>query len=602
MSNNDSMNGDEIEWRSWGADAFDEAAVKDLPIILDIGAVWCHWCHVMDTGIPGDALHTGTYSNRDVQQRINNNFIPIKVDNDKRPDVNARYNMGGWPTTAFLTPTGEIIYGETYVTPDRMVGLLDHIAKIWKTQKQQIVQKLSESQISKDSRSDETHERSEISPDIIQTVVTAIKHQFDSMFGGFGTQPKFPHPAALQFALDEFQRTNDSELANIVSKTLSAMAQGGMYDQFAGGFFRYSTTRDWSVPHYEKMLEDNARLIPVYCSAAALLNDQKYLDTVRSVEQWLFSDMLDPNSGAFSGSMDADQEEIYYGEPLSVRATMPTPYIDRTIYANWNCLVVSALTAHYKVDSEPKLLAAAVRCFEHVRRNLSTRLSDGSVMVTHYISIDEPGCGGLLTEQTSFADAALDLYEVSGDNDYLDSAIASARYMITELWPDHSKPFQDCPADPNALGALSKPHSDMSENANAILMLIRLHTLTHDSQYSAAAKHISAMYSEQVSSQSYFASQYARATRLLLSPPLHVVIAGDETSENALSARNLVWSLCLPGVVAVFAHQAVGGTAAYPVLAGSEFAAYICTGDRCLAPVTDRTELLAQLRIAGSTR
>ena len=124
-----------IPWREWGEDAFAEAKAQDKPVLLDIGAVWCHWCHVMDTGIPGDPVHTGTYTNPEVQKRIADGFIPIKVDNDRRPDINARYNMGGWPTTAFLTPDGDTLYGETYVPPPRMVALLDYIADLYHNRK-----------------------------------------------------------------------------------------------------------------------------------------------------------------------------------------------------------------------------------------------------------------------------------------------------------------------------------------------------------------------------------------------------------------------------------------------------------------------------------
>ena len=161
------------------------------------------------------------------------------------------------------------------------------------------------------------------------------------MYGGFGTQPKFPHPDALRLVLEEYHRTQDPALREIAEKTLHGMADGGMYDKFAGGFFRYSTTRDWSVPHFEKMLEDNAKLTSVYALASQVLNDPYYLDVVKTAHAWLLTDMRDPETGAFAGSQDADAEEAYYGQPLSVRATLPTPFIDRTVYTGWNALMVS---------------------------------------------------------------------------------------------------------------------------------------------------------------------------------------------------------------------------------------------------------------------
>ena len=307
-----------IPWREWGDDAFAEARAQDKPVLLDIGAVWCHWCHVMDTGIPGDPDHTGTYSNPEVQKRILDGFIPIKVDNDRRPDINARYNMGGWPTTAFLTPDGDTLYGETYVPPPRMVALLDYIADLYRNSKESILEQAA--QMRAQRAESEALTASDLNPDTTATVIAAIKRNFDFAYGGFGSQPKFPHPDALRLTLEEYARTQDPELRVIAEKTLHGMADGGMYDQFAGGFFRYSTTRDWSIPHFEKMLEDNAKLTSVYALASQVLDDPYYMEVVKTAHKWLLTDMRDPETGAFAGSQDADKEEAYYGQPLSVRA------------------------------------------------------------------------------------------------------------------------------------------------------------------------------------------------------------------------------------------------------------------------------------------
>ena len=220
MSNHSS-----ISWREWGEDAFAEAKAADKPILLDIGAVWCHWCHVMDTGIPGDPVHTGTYSDPAVQERIAKNFIPIKVDNDRRPDINARYNMGGWPTTAFLTPDGDTLYGETYVAPSRMVGLLDYMANVYADQKDQIAEQAAE--MREQRAKSEALTPSELDPNTTANVLKSIAGQFDPVYGGFGSQPKFPHPDALRLVLEEYARTQDPAQREIAEKTLHGMADGG---------------------------------------------------------------------------------------------------------------------------------------------------------------------------------------------------------------------------------------------------------------------------------------------------------------------------------------------------------------------------------------
>ena len=429
-----------IAWREWGDEAFAEAQAEDKPVLLDIGAVWCHWCHVMDDGIPGDPVHTGTYSTPAVQQRISENFIPIKVDNDRRPDINARYNMGGWPTTAFLTPDGDTLYGETYVTPSRMIGLLDHIADVYQNGKEQIRNQAAEMRQQK--AESERLSPSLLDPDTTEIVLTAIRRNFDPQFGGFGSQPKFPHPDALRLTLERCAATGDPALREIAAKTLRGMADGGMYDRYAGGFFRYSTTRDWSVPHFEKMLEDNAKLTSVYCLAAQVLNDPYYLDVVKSAQDWLLSDMRDAETGAFAGSQDADKEEAYYGEPLSVRATLPTPYIDRTIYTGWNALMVSALVGRYKITGEDEILQAAHKLLKLLCEDMSICYGDVndedetqiSLALYHYrFEGKAQGSMGLLSDQICFMSAALDVYEVTAENANLQRAREAANFVLIAL-------------------------------------------------------------------------------------------------------------------------------------------------------------------------
>jgi len=417
MSDQHSEHGN-IPWREWGDEAFAEAKAQDKPVLLDIGAVWCHWCHVMDTGIPGDPDHTGTYSNPEVQKRIADGFIPIKVDNDRRPDINARYNMGGWPTTAFLTPDGDALYGETYVPPPRMVALLDYISDLYRNSNDTILEQAA--QMRRQRADSEALTASDLDPDTTATVITAIKRNFDPVHGGFTSssgsgQPKFPHPDALRLTLEEYARTGDPELRAVAEKTLHGMADGGMYDQFAGGFFRYSTTRDWSVPHFEKMLEDNAKLTSVYALASQVLDDPHYLEVVKTAQNWLMTDMRDPKTGAFAGSQDADKEEAYYGKPLAVRATLPTPFIDRTVYTGWNALMVSALVARYKMTGESDILEAAQKAFSFFGPSKALHEDYGVGLVHCYVGGEPQEVVGLLIDQTPALQAALDLYEATAD-------------------------------------------------------------------------------------------------------------------------------------------------------------------------------------------
>ena len=521
-----------IPWREWGEDAFAEALAQDKPVLLDIGAVWCHWCHVMDGGIPGDPVHTGTYSDPEVQKRIQANFIPIKVDNDRRPDINARYNMGGWPTTAFLTPQGDTLYGETYITPPRMVGLLDYIADLYRNDKDSILEQATK--MREQRAQSEALSPSDLDSGTTTTVIAAIQRSFDPVYGGFGSQPKFPHPDTLRLVLEEYARTSDPKLREIAEKTLHGMADGGMYDQFAGGFFRYSTTRDWSIPHFEKMLEDNAKLTSVYALAAQVLDDSYYLDVVKSAQNWLLSEMRDPETGAFAGSQDADKEEAYYGQPLTVRATLPTPFIDRTVYTGWNALIVSALVARYKVTGEYEIINAALKTFQFFEKHLDAsddphliNLAGGgenilaryTILYHFYANGKAQGSAGLLMDQVTFINAALELHEVTGNIYYNSVASEAIAYVLDFLEDKENGGFFDIAPDPNAIGELSRPKKEIGDNAEAVLALIHLPGL--------AAHRALKLFADKYADFGYFSSSYARAVDAVRSPGLHITIVGE---------------------------------------------------------------------------
>ena len=584
----------QIPWREWGIDAFAEAKAADKPILLDIGAVWCHWCHVMDTGIPGDPVHTGTYSSPDVQERILKNFIPIKVDNDRRPDINARYNMGGWPTTAFLTPDGDTLYGETYVDPKRMVGLLDHMTNIYANQKDEIAAQTAE--MREQRAASEALTPSEFDPNTTATVLKSIAGQFDSIYGGFGTQPKFPHPDALRLVLEEYARTLDPKLREVAEKTLHGMADGGMYDQFAGGFFRYSTTRDWSVPHFEKMLEDNAKLTSVYALASQVLGDPYYLEVVKTAHAWLLSDVRDPETGAFAGSQDADAEEAYYGQPLDVRASLPTPFIDRTVYTNWNALMVSSLVARYKITGEAEILEAAQKLFLFMLYYM-TRHDPGDtglLLIRHFSAENgQESSSGLLSDQVTFMNAAFDIHEAdkAASRHALDGAIKSAEYMLEMLEDKLDGGFFDLAPDPDAIGDLARPKKDIGENADAALALIRLSGFTEKAKYRQAAERALKLFADKYADYGYFSSSYARAVAAATAPGLHITIVGDNDGAETRELQHAAWGFVAPAKTVETLTPVEAETRGLPADNGGQAYATVCVGTVCFAPVTGAAEL-----------
>ncbi|HTA25740.1 MAG TPA: thioredoxin domain-containing protein [Terriglobales bacterium] len=300
-----------VQWREWGEEAFAVAQRENKPILLDIGAVWCHWCHVMDRE---------SYDSPEIAQIVNERFVAVKVDRDERPDIDSRYQVavssisgqGGWPLTAFLTPEGKPFYGGTYFPPDDSYGrpsfkrVLLSIANAYHEKNGDVMEqaKMVESAISQAESF--SGKGGDFSPAVIDAIVKSALGMFDPQNGGFGSAPKFPHPAALDLLIDQYARTGDQELRNVFVSTLEKMARGGVYDQLAGGFHRYSVDEHWGVPHFEKMCYDNSELLKNYVHAYQATGSRIFAEVARDIIRWMDEWLSDRERGGFYASQDAD--------------------------------------------------------------------------------------------------------------------------------------------------------------------------------------------------------------------------------------------------------------------------------------------------------
>jgi uncharacterized protein len=300
-----------VEWHPWGEAAFARAQSLNRPILLDIGAVWCHWCHVMD----GES-----YEDPEIAKVINEHFVAVKVDRDERPDVDTRYQaavsaisgQGGWPLTAFLTPDGRPYFGGTYFPRDDRYGrpgfgrVLLAMAQAWSDRRDEALETASSVMDAIEHNESFSGRSEDLSPALIEKIAAAIVKQFDPRNGGFGSQPKFPHPAALDLLLHVATVTGDHQVGEAFTVTLEKMARGGVYDQLAGGFHRYSVDERWVVPHFEKMLYDNTELLRNYVHGFQTLVREDFLNIAREIVNWLDSTMSDRDHGGFYASQDAD--------------------------------------------------------------------------------------------------------------------------------------------------------------------------------------------------------------------------------------------------------------------------------------------------------
>ncbi|MGA3033237.1 MAG: thioredoxin domain-containing protein [Terracidiphilus sp.] len=299
-----------VHWQPWGEAAFARAQAEDKPILLDIGAVWCHWCHVMDRE---------SYEDPEVAKLINEHFVAVKVDRDERPDVDSRYQaavsaisgQGGWPLTAFLTPDGRPYFGGTYIPRDERYGrpgigrVLVAMSSVWRDRRDEALETAGSVMSAIEHNESFSGRGSTLNLALVEKIVGSIISQFDPQHGGFGSQPKFPHPTALDLLLEAATRGNERAREAFVI-TLEKMAGGGVYDQLAGGFHRYSVDEHWGVPHFEKMLYDNTELLRNYVHGHQSLVRADFLETARDIMAWLDSTMTDRERGGFYASQDAD--------------------------------------------------------------------------------------------------------------------------------------------------------------------------------------------------------------------------------------------------------------------------------------------------------
>ncbi len=300
-----------IQWNEWGEAAFASAKRENKPILLDIGAVWCHWCHVMDRE---------SYDDAEVAKIVNERFVAVKVDRDERPDIDSRYQVavsaisgqGGWPLTAFLTPDGKPFYGGTYFPPEDGYGrpsfkrVLSSIADAYQQKNGEVVDQAVMVEVAIARAESFAESKGDFSPKVVDEIVEAAVKMFDPQNGGFGSAPKFPHPAVLDLLIDQHARSGDERLRDVFVHTLEKMARGGIYDQLAGAFHRYSVDERWIVPHFEKMCYDNSELLKNYVHAYQVTGLEFFAKVASDIIRWMDDWLSDRERGGFYASQDAD--------------------------------------------------------------------------------------------------------------------------------------------------------------------------------------------------------------------------------------------------------------------------------------------------------
>lgn len=713
-----------IHWHEWGDEAFAVAQRDNKPILLDIGAIWCHWCHVMDRE---------SYDDPEVAKIVNENFIAVKVDRDERPDIDSRYQIavsaltgqGGWPLTAFLTPHGKPFYGGTYFPPQDHYGrpsfkrVLLSIANAYREKHGDVLEQATmvESAIAR-AELFATAGNQGLSPATIDAIAKAALKMFDERNGGFGSAPKFPHPSTLDLLMHHFTRTAEDELRIVFVTTLEKMARGGVYDQLAGGFHRYSVDERWIVPHFEKMSYDNSELLKNYVHAYQATGDQFFADIARDIIRWMDEWLSDRAHGGFYASQDADysmdddgdyftwtleetqaaltEEEaavacLHYdigeiGEMhhdpaknvlyiradveeisrrlnltgirvhellasakkkmYSARLARPTPYVDKTVYASWNAMCISAYlesakvldldeVRHFALRSLDCLLAEGWRSGERDAKHAPADEGGASIpTLRHVIAYSDPKAerretAGVLDDYAFTVIACLDAYEATADLSYFRFARQIADAMVTGFYDQDEGGFFDTrnvaqlepstsiSATDNQIAALGilgtrrKPFQDSptpAGNSAAAIALLRLHGYTNEPSYRQRAEQTLQVYASSAAQHGIFAATYGLALARFIDPHRQVVVIGKDHSaaelyraaQRRLSLNTVVLRLDADKAVAQNLPPVLAETVPQlPALTEKRSFAVVCSDFACQPPVFKVEDLACALDARG---
>ena len=640
-----------VDWWEWGDAAFEEARRRDVPVFLSVGYAACHWCHVM--------AHE-SFEDDDVAAVLNDLFVAVKVDREERPDVDAVYmaattaltGHGGWPMTCLLTPGGDPFFAGTYVPKPQLLSLLEQASHVWRTQRDRVLQ--SGAHVAERLR-EVTGPPAPVALDAAacDTAVRRLRTAYDESRGGFGGAPKFPPSMVLEFLLRHHARTGSADALAMVRGTCEAMARGGMYDQLGGGFARYAVDADWVVPHFEKMLYDNALLLRVYAHLWRATGDPLSRRVTEETAEFLLRDLRTPEGG-FASALDADtvvdghshegltyawtpaQLEQVLGPEDGARAAAllevtpagtfehgsstlqlrrdpddavwwadtrerlrasrdrrPQPSRDDKVVTAWNGLAVAALADAGAILGRADLMEAAAGAAAFV---LAAHDVDGVLRRTSRGGVVGTA-PAVLDDHGDLAEGLLALHQATGDPGWADAALglldrALARFV------DADGVVHDTASDAPALFSRPASRSDNAEPSGAAALagaLLTASALAGSTRHRSAAAEVLAACGAVATQDPRFAGWSLAVAEAALAGPLQVAVVGDGPAADELTA--VARAAGSPGLVLVHGMPDAPGIpllADRPLVEGRP-AAYVCRGFVCDRPVTTPGDLRAAL-------
>lgn len=650
-----------VDWFPWGSEALERSKSLDKPILLSIGYSSCHWCHVMERE---------SFENRQIAALMNNNFICIKVDREERPDIDSIYmkavqaftGRGGWPLTVFLTPDAEPFYGGTYFPPSdhahlpSFPSLLTAISQAYQNDKQGVL-------VAKKSIMDSVMDftflnihSDQLSDKPFENAFQNFLIEFDQKHGGTGLQPKFPQPMIWEFLLKYYKKTSSSVALDAVTTTLDKMAYGGIYDQLGGGFHRYSTDMYWIVPHFEKMLYDNALLVRLYLHAWQITKKPLYRRIVLQTLDYILREMTD-SSGGFYSSQDADSEgvegkyfvwtehEITSSLEDSVKDQI-CDYFAITAHGNFegsNILHVSSLT---ELPEEDGLIEACRLLFDIRNKRVKPELDNKILTSWNAMTLQAFAEAGAVFERDDYIEVArnnaefllsnltnkqgrllrtwkngnaklnayledyaflglslLSLHEATCDPEWLESSIRLGYEMIELFWDEQHTTFFDTGNDHEKLVLRPREYTDNAlpcGNSLAVDLLLRLSLVTDDTDLRRIALQSLSSMQSLMSKVPLGTGHWLSNLDFFLSSPLEIVLVGEPADINFKKLSNKVFTNFLPNRIVVSQADGDSEISKFAILKGRKLmngkpVAYVCRNYTCNFPTNDPDELVYQL-------
>jgi uncharacterized protein len=624
-----------VDWYPWGDEAFERARAEDRPILLSVGYAACHWCHVME--------HE-SFEDKETAVLMNERFVPVKVDREEHPDVDGLYmeavvamtGHGGWPMTVFLTPDGRPFYGGTYFPPEPRYNmpsfrqLLLAVSEAYAERRAELEEQADALVGAIKDASDRPPSNEPLTSELISRAVSALREQFDPRTGGFGRAPKFPPASNLELLL----RTGREDALEMVQTTLDGMAAGGMYDVLGGGFHRYSVDEDWLVPHFEKMLYDNALLAQAYLHAWLVTGEKRYRRIVEETLNYMVRELRLPEGG-FASAQDADTDgvegltytwtaeeiETVLGEPhvdwllpfehgrsiiraevpedarrrlYDVRADRAQPLRDDKVITAWNGMALAAFAeAAHRLERDDYLEVAVVLA-SFLRGTMADE--DGLLRRTYRDGVAK--IEGYLEDYAHVANGYLELHWATGDLRWLEEAYLLASHAEAFADPERGGWF----VGHAGLVARRKEfddHPTPSGNSMMAFVVLRLARIWGSDELERAAVSVFRLVQPLLERAPSAFGHMLCALDLHLSPPREIAVVGDSPELRSASLAGFQ-----PGTVFAFAPEPTDGV---PLLAGKQPvdgrpAAYVCERFACQAPVTTPDDLRALIAPHALTR